>query len=300
MHWINERTIAMRMKRANRLPILGIIAVLQLGAFGFAQNTRTVGNENITAMLTNLRDPSWEKRAHAFYQLVGSSDGRSNLIPSRLAIFFHTNPDREDELKLALIQLLNTENSMVESQNEEFYKTGKTVAESYTNYYGDVIAAVSGLNDPRAVNALVGAMATGGMATRGLARLGPDAIDLLILKFQSRDVITRAAAVRALTTMYQPENREKLNDDVSRRKIKDAFMKAARDEDGGVRLAAVYGLALIPDDDTVLLLRRLAASDPSRLPGQADEGGPFFPVRQAARRVLDQIARSGVPPTNNK
>ena len=282
------------------LLIVSMTVVLQQGPLVFAQNAKTGDNKNIAAILINLRDPSWEQRAHAFYQLVGSSDGRSDLIPSRLATFFRTNPDREDESKLALIQLLNTENSMVESQNEEYKRSRKTLPESYTNYYGDVIAAVAGLNDPRAVNALVGAMATGAMATRGLARLGPEALDPLILNLQSRDVITRAATVRGLTTMWRPENREKLDDDVSRRKIKDAFMRAARDEDGGVRLAAVYGLALIPDDDSVLLLRRLAASDPSRLPGQADEGGPFYPVRQAARRVLDQIARSRVPPTNNR
>ncbi len=296
----------MPMKRAvTAWGILGAIAVLQLGVCGFAQNTKTETIEPIAAMLTRLRDSSWETRAEAFYEMVPNGtastlDRRTDLIPSRLATLFRAHPDREEAVKLALIELLNTENAVVDAQDQEYKKSRKTLSETYPNYYGDVVATVSGLNDPRALHALVGTMATGGMADNGLARLGSDAVDPLIVKLQSSDVIVRAAAVRALTTLWQPKNRDKFNDEVSRRKIKEAFLKAAGDQDGGVRLAAVYGLALIPNEDTIRLLKRLAASDPSRLPGEADGGEPFCPVRQAARRVLDQIARSGTSPTNNK
>lgn len=289
----------MPMKRAvTAWGILSAIVVLQLGVRGFAQNTTAETIEPIAAMLTRLRDPSWETRTEAFYEMVVNGtasawDGRTDLIPARLATLFRAHPDREDAVKLALIELLNTENAVAEAQDQEYKKSRKTLSETYANYYGDVVAAVSGLNDPRAMQALVGAMGTGGMADNGLARLGSDAVDPLVVKLQSSDVIVRAAAVRALTTFWQPENRDKSNDDVSRRKIKEAFLKAAGDQDGGVRLAAVYGLALMPNEDTIRLLRRLAASDSSRLPGQADGGGPFYPVRQAARRVLDQMARSG-------
>lgn len=287
------------MKRAvTAWGILSAIVVLQLGVRGFAQNTTAETIEPVAAMLTSLRDPSWETRTEAFYEMVVNGtasawDGRTDLIPSRLATLFRAHPDREDAVKLALIELLNTENAVVEAQDQEYKKSRKTLSETYANYYGDVVAAVSGLNDPRALHALVGAMGTGGMADNGLARLGSDAVDPLVVKLQSSYVIVRAAAVRALTTFWQPENRDKSNDDVSRRKIKEAFLKAAGDQDGGVRLAAVYGLALMPNEDTIRLLKRLAASDSSRLPGQADGGGPFYPVRQAARRVLDQMARSG-------
>jgi HEAT repeat protein len=276
--------------------------LLQLGACAFAQRSGIQSSESVTEILTKLRDPTWEKRAEAFYETITNGaaatwDGRADLIPSRLAALFRAHPDREDDLKLALIDLLNMENSVVEAQAEEYKKSHKTLTEAYTNYYGDVIAAVSGLNDPRALNALVGAITTGGMATNGLARLGSGAIDPVIVKLQSPDVIVRAATVRALTTMWQPETRDKFSDSASRQKIRDAILKAARDEDGGVRLAAVYGLALMPDDETIAVLKSLAASDPSRLPGQADEGGPFYPVRQAAKRVLDQIAHSGASST---
>jgi hypothetical protein len=236
----------MPMKRAvTAWGILSAIVVLQLGVRGFAQNTTAETIEPIAAMLTSLRDPSWETRTEAFYEMVVNGtasawDGRTDLIPSRLATLFRAHPDREDAVKLALIELLNTENAVVEAQDQEYKKSRKTLSETYANYYGDVVAAVSGLNDPRALHALVGAMGTGGMADNGLARLGSDAVDPLVVKLQSSDVIVRAAAVRALTTFWQPENRDKSNDDVSRRKTKEAFLKAAGDQDGGVRLAAVY------------------------------------------------------------
>jgi HEAT repeat protein len=280
--------------------------VVQFGLSALGQDSKlgTNSDEQISALLKSLKDPAWEKRYEAFYNLLSHEsaekwDGRTYLIPSRLDSLYNAHPDRKGELKLALIDLLSTENSKVEAQNVEVKRTGKTLTEQYTNYYGDVIAAVAGLSDPRALNALVGAITTGGMADRGLAKFGPVVVEPLLLKLQSRDVITRAAAVRALITTLQPENRDNFSDDASRQKIKKALLGAASDRDGGVRLAAVYGLALIPDEDTIPVLTGLAASDPSRLPGQADEGGPFYPVRQAAKRVLDQIARSGTTTTPN-
>ena len=203
------------------------------------------------------------------------------------------HPDREDGLRSALIELLSREDTLIEAQSEEVKKTGKTLTEGYLNYYGDLIAAVAGLNDPRALNALIGAMATGGMADRALAKLGPPALDPLIAKFQSSDALVRGAAARALTTMWEPEYQVNFSDSVSRRKLKTVFLKAASDDDGGIRVAGVRGLALMPDADTLAVLRKLAESDPLRMPGEADEGGPFYPVRQAAKRALDQIAQSG-------
>lgn len=286
-----------------RVALITIMAI-QLGLLASAKDAGVATNEQISIALTNFQSPSWEKRSEAFYHLLayGSSpgwDGRSYLISPRLASIFTAHPERQEELRLGLIRLLETENARVEAQNKEFQKTGKTLTESYTNYYGDLIAAVSGLNDPRSLNALVGAMATGGMADRALAKLGASALDPLIAKFQSSDALIRGAAARTLTTMWEPEYRANFSDSASRQKLKAVFLKAAVDEDGGVRVAGVRGLALMPDADALAMLRKLAQSDPLRMPGQADEGGPFYPVRRAARMALEQIG-SGTPPANNK
>jgi hypothetical protein len=275
------------------------LSLIGLRPFGSAQDSKGPTDEEMSGIRTKFTDPSWEKRCDAFYGLLGYEsaakwDGRTYLIPQKLTSVFRTHPERENEIRLALIDLLSTENAKVEEQNREVKKTGKTLTEGYITYYGDLIAAVAGLNDPRAMNGLVGAITTGGMADRGLAQIGPAVLDPLMLQLQSRDVIIRAAAVRALTTLWQPEYRSRFSDDGSRQRIKAALLKSAADEDGGVRLAAVYGLALMPDPDTIPVLKTLATSDPSRLQGQADEGGPFYPVRQAARRALDQIAHTGL------
>jgi hypothetical protein len=250
----------------------------------------------IDAVLSGLNGGSWEKRCDAFYHLLGYEsyakwDGRTDLIPSKLAGVFSAHPEGENELKLALIKLLSTENATVEAQNEEFKRTRKTLTEDYTNYYGDLIAAVAGLKDSRALDSLVGAMGTGGMATGALAEFGQISLDPIIAKLRSADPFVRAAATRTLQVIVQPEYRIEFGDDVSHQKIKSALLRAATDSDGGVRLAAATGLALIPDTDVIAMLKKLASSDQAKLPGQADGGGDFYPVRQAAKRALASIGQ---------
>jgi HEAT repeat protein len=302
MRMISDRPVLFNPNSMFRLLILCF--VLAFGCVGLAQVQSAVTNEGIRSIQINFTDPSWEKRSDAFYKLLGYEsaakwDGRTYLIPQKLASVFQAHPERENELRLALIRLLSTEDAVVEAAGEKVKKTGKTLGEGYLSYYGDVIAAVAGLKDPRALNALVGAMATGGMADRALAALGAPALDPLIAKFQSSDALIRGAAARALTTMWEPEYRRNFSDSASRQKLKAMFLKAAADEDGGIRVAGVRGLTLMPDADALAVLKKLAESDPLRMPGEADEGGPFYPVRQAAKRALDQIARSGTTTTPN-
>ena len=59
------------------------------------------------------------------------------------------NPQKADELKLALAATLDLENRLV--------SRGGALPEAFTDYYGDLIMAVSSINDPRSVNALAGA-----------------------------------------------------------------------------------------------------------------------------------------------
>jgi hypothetical protein len=72
-----------------------------------------------------------------------------------------------------------------------------------------VIAVVSGLHDERGIPALLGAIKTGGMATRGLAEFGRKAFAPVLRLLSSPDPMTRAAAVFALREMLEMG---KLND----------------------------------------------------------------------------------------
>jgi HEAT repeat protein len=279
--------------------LVTVIAIVAM--FGSIRAT-PIDDARITKALDKLKSSSWEERGEGFYNLLGYDgyakwDGRTDLIPSNLALTFQLNPRRSEEIKTALISLLDTENSTVATQRVEFDKTGKTLTEGYTNYYGDVIASVASLKDARALNALAAALSTGALATRGLAELGPQALNPVLGKLNSDDPITRGAATQALQFMASPENRDKFGDAATKAQIKNGLLRAAADRDFGVRIMAARALTLIPDADTVAVLEKLATSDPATLPGQkADEGGDFYPVRQAARRALQSL---GKPIPNN-
>src|SRR6266446_394762 len=96
--------------------------IVQFGLLSCAQDSKVGTGEEINSFLMNFGDASWEKRCDAFYHLLGYEsyakwDGRTDLIPSKLARVFSAHPDRENELKLALIKLLSKENATVEAQN---------------------------------------------------------------------------------------------------------------------------------------------------------------------------------------
>ena len=272
---------------------------LQFGLSCAAQDLKRGATGEIGTLEKSLKDPSWEQRCSAFYGLLGyvncvEWDGRTDLIHSKLATFFRAHPDRQDDMKIALIALLTTENKNVE--------TSKTLSEGYTNYYGDVVAAVSSLRDSRALMALVGAVGTGGMATGALAEFGAASLDPVLHELQSHDSIVRAAAVRAINEFLEPAYRKGFSDGVSRQKIKAALLQAGADDDYGVRFTAVRGLAKIVDADTLGMLKKLASSDPAKLPGKATDGGDvLYPVRRAAKKALDQIeqSRSSTPTSPN-
>jgi HEAT repeat protein len=278
-----------------------ILALGQLTGAG-AQNPPTT--QELTRTLAELARQSWETRRDAFYRLLGFEsarnwDGRTYLIPKERAALFRTHPNCEDDVKLALIRLLSTENAKVEARAEVVRKGGEPLSEDYFDYYGDVIGAVSGLDDPRALNALVGAMGTGGMDANGLARLGEPALDALITKSQSRDPETRWKAVLTMTDMWKPENRAKSSDEVSRQKLRAVFLKAARNEDQGLRGTGALGLGYMsrPDAEVIEVLLALAISDPALVPGEsADDGGPYYSVRRLANLALARIGPPALDP----
>jgi hypothetical protein len=294
------------MRKARIMKAFVLLMVIVQTSSGLAQGSKVLSADEATAALKGFNSPSWEKRSDAFYRFLGYQsyanwDGRTDLIPSKLAILFRALPDRENELKLALINLLTTENAIVSAKNKELELKGTTISltEDYTNYYGDLIAAVAGLKDARAVDALVGAMGTGGMATGALAEFGSISLDRIIARLQTGDLLDKGAVIAALDALAQPKNRAKF-DEASRQKIKAALLKAAADKDWSIRAGAASALASIPDADTVTVLQKLATSDPIKLPGQkALDGGDYYPVRHAAKMALDQVSRSGTPTTTN-
>lgn len=239
-------------------------------------------------LLRELQARSWEARSSAFYQLIELGLGRkfngeTSRMPSIVANLLTSEPAEADRTKSDLIGLLSQENAFVREQRERFDKTGETLTEGYVNYYGDLIAAVASLNDPRSLDALVGAMTTGDIATRGLASLGRPALQPVLHELGSPDPLTRVAVLSVLSEMARSQWIS--GDPGARRLVKDAVVEALADPNPQVRIFAVRVASELGDPSLRPLLAKLASSDPyqSELPGQAGT----YPVRRTAKEALD-------------
>jgi hypothetical protein len=169
---------------ASRFRFICWIVILSITSIGIATSQSQKSNSftsEAVQLVRQLHDVKQLRRSAAFYLLIEKGlgqalAGRTYLIPQALTQLFRGLPDKEDEIKAALVELLEKENALIQDQHTDFLATGKTLSHEYMNYYGDLIAAVAALKDPRATNGLLGAIATGNLATRGLAALGIDAL----------------------------------------------------------------------------------------------------------------------------
>lgn len=244
--------------------------------------------QNYGDTATNLqlmKSADWQDRRAAFYSLLqlgleGDPRGKTYMFPSVLKKLFSLEPERRGEIESSLIALLERENALALAYAE----TKRTMPEDLSDYYGDVIGAVAALKSPASIDSLLGAVSTGGMATRALASLGSTAVQPLISKLSDPDPGVRSGAATALSQMIEI-NRQNV-DAASRLKIEQALLRGTSDSDVGVRLSAVDGLANFREKGVIAVLERLAASDPTCFPGQADQGKDLCPVRNAAQRAL--------------
>jgi len=93
-------------------------------------------------------------------------------VKPALTALLAAKPQQADALKLGLIGALDLENAVV--------RKGGSLSETFSDYYGDLILAVSTLNDARAVKALTGALGTENMATSSLVAFGDSAVDAVL------------------------------------------------------------------------------------------------------------------------
>lgn len=245
--------------------------------------------DKLEGLIRTLEDPAPQARNEAFYHLLeiglgGDLHGRTYQIPSALTNLFQQNPSRADNIKIALIRLLENENAFVQGQRKEYDETGKTFGEAYVDYYGDVIASVAALKDERSLNALPGAINTGNMATKALAGLGSSALDQILLRLSDPAPIARMSAARVLVQMLEPGNVKKVGDAVSKERIKSALTKTTSDIDPYVRITGVEGLAALGDRTVIPRLQEVAEGDSFEGFGERR-----FPVREAAKKALEKL-----------
>jgi HEAT repeat protein len=209
-------------------------------------------------------------------------NGETRLVEPALSSLFRARPDRAEVTRDDLVHLLGNENAFVKSQ--------KKLTEEYVGYYGDLIAAVASLRDPRSLIALLGAIQTGNMAQRGLASLGTIALDPVLKLQEHNDPIIRGAATVVLAEMLDRQVAPPLSADATQR-IQNGLIRTAHDANGFVRINAVKGLAKVSNGDVKLLLEGIARDDPFEASQYGGQKG-IYPVREAAKRALNPQAGS--------
>jgi HEAT repeat protein len=241
-------------------------------------------SDAINQYLAGFDSAGWEGRSSAFYDLLklGSGD-RSYVAGPVRDIVERASPAEAEMLKLALIKLLDKENEVVEG----YKRTGLHFGEEYSNYYGDLIAAVTTLKDPRSMNALLGAITTGGMVEQTLAAFAPTSLSPVLERCKEKDPETRVAAIFVLTDMLEPQNYQRVKP--YRLTVKRTLLEALKDPLPAVRSAAVSALAVLGDTDVIPVVRDLAEHDPAYLPEKADTGGYLYLVRPEAKKALAEL-----------
>jgi len=194
-----------------KILLLTVIALIRMTGTTYGQT------QDVVQLIAQLQNPDWTIRAAAFEDLS--------------EVGFATS----DQLKLAAIALLNTENanntlkpSVISDDNE-----------AYGEYYGDVIQAVARLNDLRSISALVGAINTGNMAGDAIAGFGTSALELVLQQLSSQNDTVRGSAALTIGKMVDTNL---LGDSNSRSKIRNALNNASTDPDYYVGLSAIGSL----------------------------------------------------------
>lgn len=243
-----------------------------------------------------IENLGWQERREAFASLIGADPQRysRNGIESVRVILeatLESYPQTTDQRALKLIQLLGVENQAVSEKERLRVESGlqqlppeDRLSEEYVNYYADVIAAVATLRDPRSIHVLVGAITTGGMATRTLITFGPLIVQPVVeLYGMSDSLLERSSAISVLSDLLS-ESAVVANDQTYRSMIRDVLIEGVADESFILRSNAVVGLARLGDEDSIAIVERIAEADLY----QAEFADNRFIVREAARKALAQ------------
>jgi HEAT repeat protein len=256
--------------------ILAIFAAVLSSVLFCAAQQASATHADISHALEAFQSERWVDRERAFNNMPAVGDVAKQY------------PAEADRLKVGLINLLVVENKHVKKTEE--------LSEEYTDYYGDLVGRVSDLNDERAIPALIGAITTGGMATRALARFGDKALDQVLGQLNSSDRFVRSSALDTISDLLE---RHIAVSPTSQSRISDALRSSLNDPQFIVRRSAIGAIEYLDTrEEFVPALVKLAQSDPIKFPGKPNDGGDggqFYPVRQDARRLLRKIANHEPP-----
>ena len=205
-----------------------------------------------------IRNKDWRERRDAFTFLIGTTHvryARSGGLPiiPELRELIDSEPETAEARIEGLIELLEIENAVHSAKRRQMYSSDPPylppedrIMEDQSEYYAELIYAVSTLNDLRSMNALIGAITTGGMATGALVAFGVSAVRPIAALLDHDYALTRSAAVRTLSEMLADSEAVSSGPE-SVSIIRDTIYRAASDQYFTVRMSAVRGLARLGD-----------------------------------------------------
>jgi hypothetical protein len=266
--------------------VLCVCSALMLSMQVTAQQAASLASR-VSAALDRMNKNDLHTREAAFDDMMALiSEGQKRATePDRAAALtslFKQHPEQADRIKLGLIQLLKADN--VDFQGA----APGTYTEDDMEHYAEVVNVVSSLNDKRAIPALVGAMATGGMAQQAIFQYGDKALAPVLEQLKSSDPLAQASALRMSFALLA-----KRGDSTAQAQIRELILAYVKAPSEPSRRIAVQEIDCLDDrQDFVRLLTEISKTDPEKRSGKAFDGEDsdgFYPVRADAREVLRHI-----------
>lgn len=202
------------------------------------------------------------------------------------------SPTASISIRRALIFALSKEN--------DFLDAGGPLSEVDTEYYAKLIGCVATLRDRTAIQALVGAIETGGGAIDGIVVLGEEAVPALLALLNSREPRGRVAALVAAGKLVgrnpypQAVTPSAALSESAIGALRAKLLGALGDDNPFARIAAIRSLQHYSDAEVRHAIEEVAAKDPA----VRDNGAPErdYPVRREAEEWLKRDKLKSRPP----
>jgi len=285
----------------SRMRMIVLTSVFLVTACLAVAQQPSTAHPTVSSVLDRMKSATWTERQKAFGEAT------------ELAASGKQTPHDADQLRLGIIQLLIKENNgglkepdnetqqgspntaSTESSADENY--GEGYGEDKSEYYAGLIGFVAGLNDERAIPALLGAANTGGMASRGVARFGKKALAPTLAQVKSQDSHLASGALFVILEMLKMRT---VSDPDSHLRIKNSLRSALASPEYRVRKNAMTPIEYLDDrEEFVPMLQDIAEHDPYKSPYNLGSKGSGedsqYVVRRGARLLLRKIANHEQP-----
>lgn len=269
-----------------------ILTCMFLGSAWFAVGQQTsTDHPTVSSALERTTGGKWTDRRKAF------EDALELMRSGKLT------PQEDERLRLGMIQLLLKESTGGLKEPDDETQTvsaegdDENQGEDQADYYSALIIFVAGMNDERAIPALLAASGSGGIATRAVAGFGKKALDATLVQIGSQDPDAATGALYVVRDMLEFHT---VTDPDSLTRIKSTLRSALASPEYRVRENAMSPIEYLPDrEEFVPILQEIATHDPYKSPyakaNPVSEEDSGYIVRRSAQLLLRQIANHEPP-----